>query len=83
MQYSLSFAQTNARGIGYCYFTGLDSSQDSKQMYRVSLKFVEFRPEIDRVKRQQTEKQKEKDPNAVAGPAPQQQNLTPAEQKKN
>ena len=59
LQYELSLPQTNAWGIGCCYFVGMDSSQDSKQMYRVSLKFVEFRPEIDQVLQQQREPQKE------------------------
>ena len=50
VQYELSFPQTRAWGIGRCYFTGLDSKQGSVQMYNVSLKFVEFRPEIDQIK---------------------------------
>ena len=82
VQYALSFPQTNAWGIGRCYFTGLDSSQNSKQMYSLSLKFVEFRPEIDQVKRQQSQKQQAKDPNAVAGPAPQKTTISQKEQKK-
>ena len=80
VQYELSFPQTKAWGIGRCYFIGLDSKQGSVQMYNVSLKFVEFRPEIDRIKRQQ--KQKVEDPNAVAGPAPQQQSMSKEEGRK-
>lgn len=70
VQYELSFPQTQAWGIGRCYFTDMSSSQSSKQMYNVSLKFVEFRPEIDQVKRQQEEKKKELENDTPAGPAP-------------
>ncbi len=68
VQYELSFPQTRSWGIGRCYLTELASNQGSAQSYRVSLKFVEFRPEIDQVKRQQGEQAA--DPNAPAGPAP-------------
>ncbi|MEM9423171.1 MAG: hypothetical protein AAF975_00105 [Spirochaetota bacterium] len=82
VQYDLIFPQTKAWGIGRCYFIGLDSSQNTKQMYGVNLKFVEFRPEIDAVKRQQEEKKAAKDPNAPAGPAPQKSSISDAEQRR-
>ena len=78
VQYELAFPQTRAWGIGRCYFTGLDSNQGSKQMVEASLKFVEFRPEIDQIKQQQDEKAKDSaaSPNGTAGPPPQRENMT-------
>ena len=48
-------------------------------MVEASLKFVEFRPEIDQIKQQQGQKSKDTSPNGTAGPPPQREGMTKEE----
>ncbi len=57
VQYEILLPEARAWGIKRCYLLSMSSARGSKLVYDVSLKFVEFNPEIDRITKQQKKKQ--------------------------
>ena len=57
VQYEILLPEARAWGVKRCYLLSMSSARGSKLVYDVSLKFVEFNPEIDRITKQQKKKQ--------------------------